>query len=221
LPCSDCRKNLPIVNVRYQLCNNCNSIRLTGKTKQERQFEQQQRYKTNYLERNRGRIKEHRDIEDPVVFKPKQKSTRIKAQTTEEALIKKQLSELKKEIELEAVQDNEYYCRGCGNSHPGLDKSHILSVGRFKALELVKANMQLMCRKCHEIWESGTIEQQMRLHCFIENNVFIYHYDHTTFNKFLTRIEEYRAWLIPGTDTKEISTVDHIINEIYSNVILL
>jgi hypothetical protein len=219
--CSNCQKNLPIVNVRYQLCYNCNSIRLTGKTKQERQAESQQRYRKNYLGRNRSRLLEPGDIDHVVLYKPKQNRTRIKAQTTEEALIKKQLLALKKEIELEAVQDNHYFCAGCGLSHPCLDKSHILSIGQFKALELIKENMQLMCRTCHIIWESGTIEEKMNLHCFVGNMLFIFYYDQTTFNKLLTKIEVYQTFLIPERDAKKIAYTDQIVSELHANLILL
>lgn len=117
------------------------------------------------------------------------KKALIKKQTAKESSIKKKLSLLKREIELEAVQNNEYYCKGCGKSYPGLDKSHILSVGQYKHLELVKENIQLMCRKDHKIWESGNIELMIKLNCFNDNLLFIKQHDLIAYNKLLTKLE--------------------------------
>lgn len=138
-------------------------------------------------------------------YKPLQRSTKplkrtaIKRQTNEEATRKNQLSKVKKEIDLTEIQNNTYFCKGCGRSYPGLDKSHILSVGLYKHLELVKENMQLMCREgslhsrsnqgCHTIWESGTMKEKMKLHCFVENIVAIHKLDYPTFNVFINEIE--------------------------------
>jgi hypothetical protein len=62
LPCSNCTKNLPIVNVKYNLCNNCNSIRIAGKSQSERQAESALKYRKNALERYRAKITE--EVED-------------------------------------------------------------------------------------------------------------------------------------------------------------
>lgn len=90
----------------------------------------------------------------------------IRQQTTKEASVKQLLSKLKAEIEIEALQDGTYYCQGCGGArcnNTGLDKCHILSVGQYKHLELVKENITLMGRKCHEIWDSGRLEEKKQL----------------------------------------------------------
>jgi hypothetical protein len=90
---------------------------LHGKSKSERQAESALKYRTKSLERFRARVTvETDDFLQPVIkltVKAKKQlstTTRIKAQTTEEAVIKKQLSTLKKEIELEAIQENRYFC---------------------------------------------------------------------------------------------------------------
>jgi hypothetical protein len=215
LSCSNCTKNLPIVNVKYNLCNNCNSIRITGKSISERQAESAVKYRKNALERFRAKITvETDDFLQPVIKLPvkakKQLSTtiRIKAQTTEEALIKKQLSALKQEIRLEAVQNNEYYCCGCGNTGV-LDCSHILSVGQFKHLELVKENIQLMCRnKCHVIWENKNPAQVIKLNCFLDNMVILAKYDMVSYNKLITKIEDYQVWI---TDEQEQQFVKELL----------
>lgn len=115
----------------------------------------------------------------------------IKQQTTKERNIKKNLSDLKREIELEAIQNGTYYCQGCGCSYPGLDKSHILSIGQYKHMELVKENIQLLCRKDHMIWESGDIEQMINLNCFESNLAFIKIWDLDAYQRLLTKKEEY------------------------------
>lgn len=102
--------------------------------------------------------------------KPILKKTPVKKQTSKEKTVKNKLSALKKEIELEAIQNNEYYCTGCGKTQAGLDKSHILPVGTHKHLEVVKENIQLMCRSCHIIWESAPLKLKLDLLCF-KNNI--------------------------------------------------
>ncbi len=227
--CNGCGFPKPIVNKKYGLCDCCNSIRLHGKSKSERQAESHRKYQ----EKRQKQPVSNKQVNSRNLYQPEVKEGNgrsfispsvkklhytIPQQTKKEARVKSALSVLKTSIELEAVQINEYYCRGCGHSHPGLDKSHILSVGRYKALELVKENIQLMCRECHKIWESGTIEEQMRLHCFADNLVFIFFYDEESFNKFLTRIEEYQGWLIPGQDQEKITFINNLINEVAARI---
>lgn len=213
MACSNCDKDLPIVNKKYNLCPNCNSIRLTGKSMAERQAESSSNYRQKYVTNFRKKVTEETDEEvEKQFFRRIGKSSKpIKQQTTKEAGIKSQLSDLKKEIELEAVQNNEYYCKGCGKAHVGLDKSHILSIGQFKLYELLKENIQLMCRECHRIWESGTIEEQMNLHCFVDNLRFIFTKEPLVYQKFVTRIEEYKAWLIPDKDGDKIRAINEIL----------
>jgi 5-methylcytosine-specific restriction endonuclease McrA len=210
LPCNNCTKDKPIVNVKYGLCAGCNSIRLHGKSLGERQTESVKKYQQKF----RDKVKN--ETTKIISWKPKQR-TPVRQQTKKEAGIKSKLSALKKEIRLEAIQNNEYFCKGCGCTEH-LDCSHILSVGQFKHLELIRENIQLMCRKCHLIWESGTIEQQMNLLCFIDNVVFIYFYDKSSFNKFLTRMGEYSTWLIEGKDAAKINQINYIITKLYDGV---
>ena len=180
MPCNQCTKDLPIVNVKYGLCHSCNSVRLTGKTPAQRQAESVTKYRQKAA--------------NTATTKTSGTHTPIKQQTAKESAVKKQLSELKKEIRLEAIQNNEYYCCGCGQTGL-LDCSHILPVGMFKHLELVKKNIQLLCRDCHRVWESSEIDQKMRLYCFVENMLFIKEHDLTTYNKNITKIESYLPFI--------------------------
>jgi hypothetical protein len=212
MSCNGCSKSKPIVNKKYGLCDDCNSIRLTGQSKGERQAESASKYKQKVLQRFRDKVETENFIISGKHRKP------IKSQTKKEQGIKGQLSRLKTSIRLESVQENQYYCCGCGKASPILDCSHILSVGQFKHLELVKENIQLMDRDCHRVWESGTISQQMNLLCFSSNLVFIYCYDTTTFNKFITRIEEYQAWLIEDQDKGKVLKISKILEEIAAGI---
>jgi hypothetical protein len=215
LACNHCTKNKPIVNLKYGICSNCNSIRLTGKSLTERQADSSQKYLNKAKERFRNKVREETDLQiSPKIYPIRRSAKPIRQQTKKEAGIKSQLSAVKKDIELEAVQNNEYFCKGCGKSHVGLDKSHILSVGQYKQYELFKANMQLMCRDCHKIWESGTIEEQMGLLCFVDNLQFIFTLEPLVHQKFITRIEEYRVWLIAGKDKERISGINEILNQV-------
>lgn len=201
-----------IVNVKYDLCDDCNSVRLTGKTKAERQKESATKFRNKQQVNNQIRsshtamVKPVREKKDRglfvrhvgVIAPPKKVYMPIRQQTSKEAGVKSKLHVLKNEIEMDAVQNNEYFCCGCGHAHPGLDKSHILSVGQYKPYELIKENIQLMCRDCHLIWESGAIEQQLKLECFVANVIWIFSIgEMEAYNKIITRIESYienMAW---------------------------
>ena len=223
MPCNTCNLNKPIVNVKYSLCSSCNSVRLTGHTPEQRQAQSALKYQRKALDRFRSKVTEEtKTLVRKIAVKSDRtrfhknvvelKRTPVRQQTRKESGIKSQLSIVKRNIELEAVQNNEYYCKGCGCSHIGLDKSHILSVGQFKHLELVKENIQLLCRDCHKIWESSPIEQQLKLHCFIDNIIFIYFYDKTTYNKFITRIKEYKTFLL-DEERKQVNAILEEIKE--------
>lgn len=205
MPCSNCNGNLPIVNKKYNLCPNCNSLRLTGKSLQDRQAQSVIKYqnKTKDKERSFG----------PATITSPPTHSKIRQQTKKEAGVKYSLSALKQHIRLEAIQNNEYFCKGCGVAG-GMDCSHILSVGQYKALELVEENIQLMCRDCHRTWEMAPIEQQMELNCFVDNLHFIYSQDKKAYQKFITRIEECKEWLLPGIDNNRIEFINTTLNKL-------
>lgn len=179
--CSKCEQDKPIVNKKYNLCDDCNFMRLHGgQSKAE-----------VYSERAKDK--------EPKVYTFKSKSTPtssskpIKQQTTKEKNRKNALSQVKSEIEIEAMQDNRYFCWGCGHAKGGLDKSHILSVKQRKDLELDKDNINLFCRDCHVDWESGDIVRMIKLLTFTKDLEYIKSKDKGTYNKILDAIE---YWII-------------------------
>jgi len=165
--CKGCDKERFIVNKKYCLCDDCNYKR-THKGQSKHEVAQ-------------GKAPKEREVKKYYI-KPKKSEIKVKSA----------LSELKTQIELEAVQNDEYFCNGCGVSYPGLDKSHILSVGQRKDLELFKENIQLMCRTCHMKWESWNIQQMITLHCFERNLEFIKEWDIETYNKLTTKLAEHK-----------------------------
>lgn len=178
MSCSSCDTNKPIVNKKHNLCDDCNFMRLhNGKSKaevySERQKDKQQDWTTSL----------------PKTRLPIVKSSKpLKQQTVKQSGQQVKLNRLKQKIELEAIQNNEYFCWGCGNAKGGLDKSHILSVGQRKDLELIKANINLFCRKCHSDWESGDLIKMLNLNSFEKDLQFIKENDTKVYNKLLDAI---------------------------------
>lgn len=174
--CSNCNNNKPIVNKRHNLCDDCNFMRLhNGQSKGE-----------VYSDRAKAKVIEWDDklpTDWDKQFKKKPKP--IKQKSTKQTVRQQELSTLKKTIEVEALQNNEYYCWGCGQAKGGLDKSHILSVGQRKDLELLKENINLFCRACHMDWESGDFLRMISLLTFEKDLQLIKQYSTATYNKLL------------------------------------
>jgi 5-methylcytosine-specific restriction endonuclease McrA len=161
----------PSINKKYDLCDTHNYERLHGRSKQE-----------VYAERSASRPKKVYQFK--TYAKPRQ-------QTSKEAAVKEKLSAVKRDIELDAVLNGEYFCQGCGKSYPGLDKSHILSVKHFKHLELVKENINLFCRECHMAWEGWEVDRMAMLHSFEKDLHFIRTHSDEFYNKIVTKIKSY------------------------------
>lgn len=101
----------------------------------------------------------------------KKKST-IASVSKKNALVKAEMTKMKKE-----AKSIEQPCEGC-LSHKGvLDYSHILSVGQRKDLELHPENKNMLCRECHQKWESWDPSKMITLSCFYNNMRFIYKHD--------------------------------------------
>lgn len=175
-PCSKCDKNKPIVNRSKWLCDDCNYLRLHNGVSRAQV----------YQDRAKTRVEQ----KVPKLNKISTRQKYVNQQTVKEKEIKEKLSALKLEIEIEAQQDNHYYCWGCGKGEKGLDKSHILSVKQRKDLELEKTNINLLCRDCHMKWEGGDIKEMIMLNCFEKDILYIKEKDTGRYNKLILMIQE-------------------------------
>lgn len=179
LGCSECKKDTIIVNRTKWLCDDCNFSRLhKGKSREDVAKEKQKENQLKMRENTLKSIETHSDS-----FKQKQRF-KIKQTTSKQASLNQKLSQIKNEIALEAIQNDEYFCKGCGSSSE-IDKSHILSIGQRKDLELVKENIQLLCRRCHIKWEGGNYSKMSSLWCFNDNLEYIKKVDLGKYHKIL------------------------------------
>lgn len=69
------------------------------------------------------------------------------------------------------MRDSEGFlvCEGCGERKKHLDVSHIIPVSLRKDLEEDERNRQMLCRKCHIIWEHGEKKDKEVLFCYNNN----------------------------------------------------
>lgn len=167
--CKGCKKPKFIVNKKRFLCDDCNCIRLHGKSRLELTIQNSKPISRSSIKIASGTSKSNREIE-----------------------IKKTLKLLKESIHKDNQNHNTYNCQGCGISGytVHLDCSHILSVKQRKDLELIKDNIQLLCRNCHNDWESWEIKKMLNLHCFKSNLDYLKYNDQIRYNKLLIKIEE-------------------------------
>lgn len=169
-----------IVNKKYSLCNDCNHLRLHGETVIETSIKRQEVYKHN------SEKKLQQTVKKPV------KIYYIPQSTTKKAQVNQKLSEVKKKIEMEAIQNGTYYCKGCGKG-VACDKSHILSIKQHPELELEEENIDLLCRKCHETWESGDIEKIVTLLCFQRYLDYIYRHDTKKYTELNYKLQKWQS----------------------------
>jgi hypothetical protein len=189
MSCNKCNKDYPIANKKYGLCGSCNFQRThNGET-------QQQVYSARAL------------LKPQKIYTLKKSIKPIKQHSTKDAAIKKKLYQIKNSIELEAVQNDMYYCWGCGQCKSALDKSHILSVGKHKKLELEKENMNLFCRTCHDHWESGNIERMGMLLTFEKDLFYIKEQSLGTFSEIIFKINQYILLKPTGIAVKKFEII--------------
>lgn len=183
--CNSCQQSKPIVNKKYILCDDCNYMRLhNGMSKAE-----------VAREKASTQIAKAPKI---YVFKNKKKLSSGQ-RTQKQQVVDKALQALKESIRLDAKQDGEYYCKGCGRSEKHLDCSHILSVKHRKDLELIRENINLFCRTCHTDWESGDIIKMIALHSFEKDLAYMKLNDIGRYNKLLDAI----VYLVVHLDVME------------------
>ena len=247
--CKKCNQSKPLVNLKYELCDDCNFFRLNGVTKQEKYRKKSEEnqlkksvkvvvsdikkqpvtikelhpegsfrffhnnrqekyegkgikildievvgfhksYKTLILEDDSILHCTERDIVKKLPIQKEIKKVKIKQQTDKTRKNEEQLKKLKDSISNKAVQNGTYQCSGCGRGDEWLDRSHILSVKQRKDLELVEENIDLLCRSCHEKWESGNIVKMMSLNCWSRYIEYIRMNDEQKFYKLKYKVDE-------------------------------
>ena len=150
--CSKCG-NSYVVNKKYQLCDNCNTIRLHGKDKLQ--------------------ILQERKV---VVIGNSNKLKKGVAKAREEAKEKRHLQLSKDKITYKEVfEDKDNICEECGELLPDefedengninaiYQYSHILSKKAFGQFRNNRLNFNKLCRKHHDQWEFGD-KQKMNIY---------------------------------------------------------
>lgn len=163
--CSNCSQEEWIVNKTYNLCDNCNHIRLHGETKQETAH----RKALEYAERRKAKG-----------------AHKINQVSDKQKEINKNLAAVKRLVSLERPSE----CQGCMKNTDQLDRSHILSVAQRPDLQLDPRNINLFCRSCHEKWESGDIFKMSSLLSFTKDMRYIFDMDSVRYYKILLKLED-------------------------------
>lgn len=202
--CSKCNLPKPIVNKKYNLCDDCNYMRLhDGKSKAEVLREK--------ASTKIATVKHYQ-------FKSK-KPLSSSQKTAKQIVIDKALQALKNSIRIDEQQNGTYYCKGCGHTHK-LDCSHILSVKHRKDLELVRENINLLCRTCHINWESNLIHKMAALYCFEKDLLFIKNNDVGRYNKLILMINDFcDITFFQFEVPKNIVEKIHKLSEIYDYIL--
>jgi len=150
--CSACGEKRYIVNRKHMCCSQCNSIRLHG---EEKLREKQNNYKKSL----------------------RKKPSKIKHKSSKQKAIDDSYRDVKMRLINESKENDEYYCKGCGNPN-SLSLSHLIRRSRRPDLIDVKENMTFHCmvrqdgsEGCHDRWE--TIEKMVELDDFDINMTII------------------------------------------------
>jgi 5-methylcytosine-specific restriction endonuclease McrA len=185
--CSGCSLPKPIQNKKHNLCTDCVFKKNHNGLTQAEVYSER--------EKSRASIKSINKIEvinsTNIVKKSKRKKKTKSSQQLRQEEIDIQIKLLKEQIRQEAINNDNYHCVGCMKTSYILDCSHIISVKQEKSLELVKENIQLLCRDCHIKWESWEFEKMSSLYCFKSNLEFIKDHSTKTYYRILSKEEEY------------------------------
>ena len=140
----------PPKSKRVVTCANCVNIAKYGEplieTLKRKQREQQQRAK----ERLKNKPTQYKPVKKIPFFSEKGKARHD------------ELTKVKNEVRQQAFDNNEYYCRGCGKA-TGLDCSHNIGLGQSLEHATDYDNLVLLCRSCHQKFESFDISQMLEL----------------------------------------------------------
>ena len=154
-------------------------------------------YKNNHDGKSKQEVYSSKASLKPIKSYVFKRSTPIKQQTKKEGSIKKELSIVKNKIRQDALQNDEYYCKGCGVTG-ALDCSHILSVGQFKELELDEENINLFCRTCHMNWEANDIEKMGKLLTFRKDLEYIKKHSRERYSKIVHKMQDFTSTTVTG-----------------------
>lgn len=113
--------------------------------------------------------------------KVKKKNKEKTSQQIHQEQVKNDLRELKNNAKKEWADKTDGKCQGCLKNKGFLDYSHILSVGQRKDLELDPNNKNLLCRSCHQDWESWNPEKMFNLACIDYNLKYVRENDESSF----------------------------------------
>jgi hypothetical protein len=171
MKCSGCDKDTFIQNKTHNLCPDCV-------------------YKKNHNGKSKQEVYSERAAHKPQKIYTIKTKSRPSQQSSKDRAVKQKLRALKDDISLSAQQNDEYYCVGCLGTCKNLDRSHLLSVGQYKEYELVRENIQLLCRTCHMIWESNNYAKMSKLHCFKSNLEIIKSLDLQAYHKLVSKFPE-------------------------------
>jgi len=158
--CKKCDRKTPIVNRKYQLCQQCNWERL---------HPVEGSYSSN---RKKQQVKLLRSLQ--ANLKPIKSRTRLSQMSTKQRQVARDLADVYKEISIMRIK----VCTGCGTEHR-LSHSHLIPRSRRKDLEASHANITYHClsmgdtKGCHDIWEHGSIDDKKMLNDFEKSMQYI------------------------------------------------
>lgn len=178
--CKGCGEDHYIVNRTKMLCDDCNYLRLHGETR----FERESRKNLQYQEKSNKKQIERQKNQPPKIYK-------IKQSTKKNAKKDDLVAKAKLRVTMKALEEDMYYCWGCGEGSTGLDKSHIVSEKHRKDLAAEDENLNLFCRDCHMDWESGDITKMVQLHTFEKDMYYLKENDQIRFGIIVGKMEEY------------------------------
>lgn len=171
----------PAKSKRVQTCPNCESVKRTGASLREKELFKHLR--TLEAMRKRSAAKQAEKPKPTYVI-----PARSKKGAKQEREVKKTKTELKR-----AAMDGGFcQCEGCGKHLKGLDGSHIIPLSQSSALAADPANITLLCRGCHNLWEYGDAHEMIELRCFVRDMRYMFRHDNARFwNIHYRLLEEY------------------------------
>ena len=119
---------------------------------------------------------------------PKKPKGKIAMISKKQSKVKNELREIYAEIDAERLP----VCQGCGCSDGHIAHSHTISQKRCKQLHkehliIDKGNIELMCNKCHHVWETGKLVLAQKLINCQSMIAFVKIHDTETYNKIISQ----------------------------------